>query len=54
MHNELNNLSQSNLELALRGLAAYFGMSVKEFNKLINGDAAKLKRFYYDFINNHN
>ncbi len=45
---------KSNNELIVRGLASYFGMTVTEFAKLINGDIEKFKRFYYDFKNNHN
>jgi len=41
-------------ELILRGLSAYFGMTVPEFAKLIGNDKDKLKRFYYDFLYNHN
>ena len=43
-----------NDELLLRGLAAYYGMTIQEFYELIGGDVEKLKRFYYDFIYNHN
>lgn len=43
-----------NDELLLRGLASYYGMTVPEFAKLIGDDVEKLKRFYYDFIYNHN
>lgn len=43
-----------NDELLLRGLASYYGMTIQEFYELIGGDVEKLKRFYYDFIYNHN
>lgn len=42
------------IELFVRGLAAYFGLTVKEFNELLNGDISKLERFYLDYKNNHN
>ena len=45
---------KANNELIVRGLASYFGMSVTEFAKLINDDVDKFKRFYYDFVTNHN
>lgn len=41
-------------ELFLRGLAAYFGMTLIEFNKVIRSDIEKFKRFYYDYKYNHN
>jgi hypothetical protein len=41
-------------ELLLRGLAAYYGMTIQEFHSVINGDVEKLKQFFYDFIYNHN
>lgn len=41
-------------ELILRGLANYFGMTILEFAKIIGDDSKKLKRFYYDFLYNHN
>jgi len=44
----------ANNELIVRGLANYFGMTVLEFAKLIDDDVDKLKRFYYDFLTNHN
>lgn len=44
----------ANNELIVRGLANYFGMTVTEFAKLIDDDVDKLKRFYYDFVTNHN
>ena len=53
-YNELNNLSSANSELIWRGLAAYYGMTVIELNAVINGDPKKLKRFYDDYIYNHN
>ena len=42
------------IELFLRGLATYYGMTLKEFNKVINGSEEKLLRFYKDYIYNHN
>jgi hypothetical protein len=42
------------IELFLRGLASYFGMSLKEFNKVIDGDPEKFSRFYNDYKYNHN
>lgn len=44
----------NDIELFVRGLAAYFGLTVKEFNELLNGDESKLYRFYYDYKYNHN
>ena len=41
-------------ELFLRGLASYYGMTIKEFNEIINGSYDKLLRFYNDFKYNHN
>lgn len=41
-------------ELIIRGLASYYGMAIKEFHNVIGQDPEKLKRFYYDYITNHN
>ena len=41
-------------ELFLRGLAAYFGMTVSEFAELIGNDYKKLYRFWHDYKYNHN
>ena len=35
-------------------LAYYYGMTVEEFGRLINGDVDKLARFVYDDTHNHN
>ena len=35
-------------------VAYYYGMSIDEFAKLINGDAEKLARFIEDYLYNHN
>lgn len=35
-------------------LSYYYGMSLDEFVKLINGDEDKLYRFIDDYIHNHN
>lgn len=41
------------VELFLRGLAAYYGMNIVEFNNLIDGSYEKLMRFYDEYKRTH-
>ena len=54
MLSEVFNLSDNNQELILRGLAAYYGMTVSELDSVLGGDQEKLNQFYYDYTYNHN
>ena len=40
--------------MLIKELSRYYGMTVPEFLKLMNGDIDKLYRFAYDYFTNHN
>ena len=40
--------------MLIKLLSNYYGMTVQEFQRLINNDIDKLYRFMYDFVYNHN